>query len=89
MLSFAMLYQARQLAVEMKYPWERYKVTANRIAPATQVQRDYNRIIREIGTPSQIPKPRGKSVGRRKGMVVPHRTTWKIIKKARSVVMRC
>ena len=66
MLSLAMLYHTRHLAVEVKYPWERRKVTAAVIktVPPTQVQRDYNRIIQEIGTPARIPKPRGKSIGR-------------------------
>lgn len=90
MLSFAMLYQTRRLAVEVKYPWERRKVTAIvRTPPITQVQRDYDRIIREIGTPARIPKPRGKSVGRSRGTIVPHRTTCPIIRKRRSVVARC
>lgn len=33
----------------------------------SQVQRDYERIIRGIGTPAPIPKPRGKSLGEGKG----------------------
>lgn len=89
MLSFAMLYQARQLAVEIRYPWEKHKITSDRVAPAAQVQRDYDRIIREIGTPARIPKPRGKSVGRQKGTIVPRRTAWPIVRKTRSAVLRC
>ncbi len=90
MLSLAMLYQTRRLAVEVKYPWERRRVTSIvRTPPVTQVQRDYIRIIREIGTPARIPKPRGKSVGRLNGMIVLHRTTWPIIRKRHPVVARC
>lgn len=89
MLSFAMLYHARKLAVETKHPWEKRKATSVKTAPVTQVQRDYNRIIREIGTPAHIPKPRGKSVGRQQGAVVPHRETYPIIRKARPTAARC
>lgn len=90
MLSLAMLYQLRRLAVEVKYPWERHRVSAIvKTVSITQVQRDYNRIIRGIGTPARIPKPRGKSAGRWPGMVVPHRPTQPIIRKCRPVVFRC
>lgn len=90
MLSFAMLYQARHLAIEMKYPWERRTVPATvKTASITQVQRDYDRIIRRIGTPARIPKPRGKSAGRLKGTIVPHRPTCSIIRKRRSKVALC
>jgi hypothetical protein len=90
MLSFAMLYQVRQVAVEVKYPWERRKVTAvAKTVSVTQVQRDYTRIIREIGTPARIPKPRGKSAGRLKGAAVSHRIRCPIIRRRRSIVTRC
>lgn len=90
MLSFAMLYQTRSLAAEVKYHWEKRKVpTAVKTTPITQVQRDYDRIIRGIGTPARIPKPRGKSPGRQKGIVVPHRQVCPIIRKTRPMVARC
>ena len=90
MLSFAMLYQTRRLAVEVKYPWEKRRVAAMvRTPPITQVQRDYDRIIRGIGTPARIPKPRGKSVGRLNGTIVPHRIAWPIIRKRRPIVSLC
>jgi hypothetical protein len=90
MLSLAMLYHTRRLAIEVKYPWERRRVTPIvKTLPITQVQRDYGRIIRGIGTPARIPKPRGKSVGRLNGAIVPHRTTWPIIRKRRPVVAQC
>ena len=89
-LSFAMLYQTRCLAIEVKYPWERRRVTSIvKTLPITQVQRDYGRIIREIGTPARIPKPRGKSIGRLIGAIVPHRTVWPIIRKRRPIVAQC
>jgi hypothetical protein len=89
MLSFAMLYHVRHLAVEVKYPWEKRKVTAFQTVPITQVQRNYNRIIQGIGTPAKIPKPRGKSPGRQKGMLIPHRMVCPIIRKSYPMVARC
>ena len=90
MLSFVMLYQTRHLAGEVRYSWERRKVRAVvKTAPITQVQRDYERIIREIGTPARISKPRGKSAGRQKGTVVPHRELHPLIRKARPMAARC
>lgn len=90
MLSFAMLYQTRRLAIEVRYPWEKRRVRSiAKTLPITQVQRDYGRIIRGIGTPARIPKPRGKSVGRQNGTTVPHRTTYPLIRKRRPIVARC
>ena len=55
-----MLYHSRTLAVEIRYPWEKRKITAlTQTLLATQVQRDYNRIIREIGTPASLTKHMG------------------------------
>lgn len=90
MLSFVMLYETRKLAAEVKYPWEKRKVTAlMKTTPVSQVQRDYKRIIREIGTPASIPKTRGKSPGRRLGALMPKRATCPIIRKARPMAARC
>lgn len=90
MLSFSMLYQVRRLATEVTYPWERRKVTAEtKTTSPSRVQRDYERIIREIGTPAPIPKRRGKSPGRQKGAIVPHRKEQIVIRKARPMAARC
>lgn len=47
----------------------------------SRVQRDYERIIRQIGTPACIPKRRGKSLGRKKGQVMDKRIKQLVIKK--------
>lgn len=67
-LAYNMLYHARQLTQSQTYPWEkkRVQVITGKERPS-QTQRDYGRIIRGIGTPAGIPKPRGKSPGRRLG----------------------
>lgn len=67
-LAYTMLYHAHPFAQERRHPWERrrMKVIRPKQTP-TMVQRDYDRIIRGIGTPASVPKPRGKSTGRREG----------------------
>ena len=82
LLAYSMLYHARQLAQSTAYPWEKKRVRV--IAPnqrPSQVQRDYKRIIRGIGTPASIPKPRGKSPGRQLGAQVPQRPICDLIYK--------
>jgi hypothetical protein len=48
----------------------------------SMVQRDFGRIIQEIGTPAKAPKPRGKSPGRTKGDRQKPRKRRKVIKKS-------
>lgn len=70
MIAYAQLYLSRELASNMPKPWEKYlpefKSSDREIAP-TQVQKDFGRIIHEIGTPAKSPKPRKKSKGRQQG----------------------
>lgn len=84
MMSYMMLYQSRELANHIRHPWEKkqkeYKNEQCRTP--SQVQRDYERIIREIGTPACMPKPRGKSNGRAKGLQLSSRNTHPIVKKS-------
>ena len=67
----------------MPRPWERYlpRKTEGFLTPS-QVRRDMNRIITEIGTPANSPKRRGYSQGRTQGMVQTKRTRHEVIKKA-------
>ncbi|MGH2638806.1 MAG: transposase [Rhabdochlamydiaceae bacterium] len=68
LLSYNMLYHTRQLIQPIAHPWEKRKVQViTSVHRPSQVQRDYGRIIRRIGTPAPIPKPRGKSPGRSLG----------------------
>ena len=79
-LAYAMLWMARHLAQHLPRPWERYADAAQRreISP-TLVQRDFARLIRQIGTPAQPPKPRGKSPGRSPGTKLPPRLRPKVV----------
>jgi len=69
-LAYLQLWVARDLAVSLPRPWERYlpQVKEKYISP-TLVQRSFSRIIRQLGTPSQKPQRRGYSPGRPRGMI--------------------
>lgn len=81
-IAYAQLWLARDLVVALPRPWERNlpALKARQISP-TLVQRDFGRIIRQIGTPAQPPKPRGISAGRRKGTRLPPRPRQKVVLK--------
>lgn len=71
-LAYVQLFIGAQFAQKLPRPWERYLpgITEQKdgvLASPSMTQRDMSRIIREIGTPSAFPKPRGKSIGRQKG----------------------
>lgn len=73
-LAYLQLWIARTVAQAVPRPWE-VVPSADRQQPlsATHVQRDFERIIRQFGTPAAVPKRRGNSPGRRKGVVLPPR----------------
>jgi hypothetical protein len=73
-LAYLQLWVARPYAENHPHPWERRTSPASMpsLSP-TRVQRDFGRIIRQIGTPATIPKRRGYSPGRRKGIVLARR----------------
>ena len=79
-LAYAMLWMARHLAHHLPRPWERYLPAAKQreISP-TLVQRDFARLIRQIGTPAQPPKPQGNSPGRPPGVKLPPRPRPKVV----------
>jgi DDE superfamily endonuclease len=84
-IAYAQLWMAREVVSLLPRPWERYLPTmqTRRIAP-TAVQRDFARIIRQLGTPAQPPKQRGNSQGRRKGCKLKPRTRHKVVVKGRN-----
>lgn len=73
-LAYLQLWVARPYAENHPHPWEDSR-SASKSQPLspTRVQRDFGRIIRQIGTPAALPKLRGYSPGRPKGMVLAHR----------------
>jgi hypothetical protein len=83
-LTYNMLYHAKELSQTIAHPWEKRKVHV--VAPMqrpSQVQRDYGRIIRGIGTPAGVPKPRGKSPGRQAGVKAGQRPPQPLIRKSK------
>jgi hypothetical protein len=84
-LAYVQLWVARLLANLLPQPWQQY-LPANKqrqITPS-MVQRDFARIIRQIGTPAAEVKPRGKSPGRPLGTTLDPRPRRPIIKRGRA-----
>jgi hypothetical protein len=81
-LAYVQLWAARKLAFTLPRSWERYlpQKTFGFLTPS-QVQRDMNRIITEIGTPANAPKHRGFGNGRTTGMIQTKRTRHQVLKK--------
>lgn len=81
-LAFAQLWLARHLVVALPRPWERnLPAMKNRLISPTLVQRDFARIIRQLGTPAQAPKPRNISSGRALGVKLPKRPRQPVVVK--------
>jgi hypothetical protein len=82
MLAYVQLWAARELATHLPRPWERYLEQSNdKIVTPSVVQRDFQRIISEIGTPARSPKTRGNSTGRVQGQTQTQRTKHPVLKK--------
>ncbi len=82
-LATVQLWLARDLAGVQLRSWERYlPQRTSGVASPSQVQRDWERIIRLIGTPAQPPKRRGKSPGRAQGACPARRPRRPVIKKS-------
>jgi len=82
-LAYAQLWMARHVACSLPRPWERNLPEMKmRLISPTLVQRDFGRIIRQIGTPAKPPKLRFISPGRRKGTKLPPRPRRKVVVKS-------
>jgi DDE superfamily endonuclease len=82
-LAYAQLWMARHVAGILPHPWERNLPAMKKgLMSPTLVQRDFGRIIRQLGTPAQPPKLRGISPGRRKGTKLPPRLRRKVVVKS-------
>lgn len=82
-LAYVQLWLARHVARCLPRTWERnLPAMKHRLMSPTLVQRDFGRIIRQIGTPAQPPKPRFISPGRPKGMKLPPRPRLKVVIKS-------
>ena len=87
-IAYAQLYLSREIAMNAFKPWEKYLPSFRTDRPEkspTQVQKDFGRIIQEIGTPAKAPKPRKKSSGRRPGQKQVKRQHHPIIRKQKTM----
>ena len=84
-LAYLQLWAAKELVSQLPRPWERYLPSVvNKLVTPAAAQRDMGRIIRQMGTPSPAPKPRGISPGRPKGMVLVPRIRYAVVKKTKT-----
>jgi hypothetical protein len=88
MLAYCQLFLAAPLAHQLPHPWEKLKpATASLLLSPSTVQRDFTRIILQIGSPAKAPKTRGISLGRRNGVTLLPRKPLKIIFKSKKEVI--
>jgi hypothetical protein len=81
-LAYAQLWLAREVAQALPRPWERnLRSMQSRMISPSLVQRDFARIIRQIGTPAKAPKVRGISQGRQLGVRLRPRPRQKVVLK--------
>lgn len=81
-IAYAQLWMARHVANLLPRPWERnLPAMRNRSISPTLVQRDFARIIRQLGTPAKPPKLRGNSPGRSSGTKLAPRSRHKVVVK--------
>lgn len=74
-LAYIQLYLARNLAVPIPYPWERYLPEQREpsVSSPAQTLRSFPKIAGSLGTPAIASSPRGKSPGRLPGSLQPPR----------------
>ena len=88
MIAYVQLYLGSELANSIPHPWERYlqnfSADQSKRSP-TQVQRDFSRIICDIGTPAKLPKLRNKSKGRQLGELQTKRIRHAVILKRKKL----
>lgn len=83
-LAYAQLWLARHLTQALPRPWERYLPAMKlRLISPSLGQRDFARIIRQLGTPAQTPKPRHNASGRPVGAKLPKRPPQPVVVKGK------
>jgi len=84
-LVYMQLWLAREIVEALPRPWEQYlPQPEGQVASPSAVQRGLGRILREIGTPAQAPKPRGNAPGRAKGTRLTRRNRHRVVKKSQT-----
>jgi hypothetical protein len=84
-IAYAQLWLARSVTLSLPRPWERnLPAIKGRLISPSLVQRDFPRIIRQLGTPAQPPKPRNIASGRPLGTIFPKRPRQQVLIKGKS-----
>lgn len=84
-LAYLQLWVVRGCAESLPRPWEHSLPAINTGIPSPAlVQRDFGRIVRQLGTPAGAPKRRGNSPGRRKGAVSTRRECVPVVYKGKT-----
>jgi hypothetical protein len=78
--AYTQLRLAREAVADRRLPWEK-PLPARRLTPC-RVLRAFSSLLPDLGTPAQVPKPRGRSPGRPKGSRSGRATRYPAIKKA-------
>jgi hypothetical protein len=82
-LAYVQLWLARHLVETLPRPWERYLPRREHATAApSMTQRGFGRFIRQLGSPTCLPKPRGYSPGRPAGTRLPPRVRSPVVKKS-------
>ena len=84
-LAYIQLWMARSLAHAIPKPWQRYLPLPpdGQDATPSHTQRDFTRIIGQIGTPAGDAKPRGNSPGRAAGTKLAPRARQSVVRKSK------
>lgn len=88
MIAYAQLYLARDIAENAPKPWEKYLPSfrsENAIISPTQVQKDFERVIRTFGTQALPPRRRKNAPGRQKGQKQIPRIRYPVVQKSKAV----
>lgn len=84
MLAYVQLWAAKDLSNYLPRPWESVQKPNNdKIVSPSTVQRDFQRIISEIGKPGNSPKATCNSTGRVRGQTQTKRVKHPVIKKSK------
>lgn len=83
-LAYAQLFAARTSATAIVRPWERPPAQeSGAVLSASLVQRDFGRLLRQLGTPACAPKPRNLASGRAIGTSPGQRPRHRVVRKAK------
>jgi DDE superfamily endonuclease len=83
MLAYWQLLLAAPVARDLCRPWEK-PTAAGKLPTPGRVQRDYDRIFREVGSPTRSPKVRGIAPGRPTGYRPQPRPRFRVVYKGRN-----